>query len=238
MPKIKAYKGNGLVIPVDEAKIGVAYKCPWTSKTFSTKRSYVTHLSKLRTSRMHARAKSIRLIKLKQDLWNQPDFDSVIEWISLHPEFMISNLGPRVSHIDPSNFSVEITYLKLQYADRVSNSHSCPRGGVTNFNSRSADRIGSPVPNGYPGWQGVIEYKISHDVGFGSDILKSTGIHTGTGGGRGNLSYGYDVKFFESDWPKIGDSFRQKKVFSTLAELSSNEWSEYIYGKPRYFTKW
>lgn len=87
--------------------------------------------------------------------------------------------------------------LGLNFDMVVSNSHSCPRGGVTNF-------IGDPTrPRHYAGWRGQIELVVNEWDGSSSDLLKEIDIHSGSGGGgmkHHKLHLSYDVKLFFSDW--------------------------------------
>lgn len=207
MPAIKVYKANGKMVPVSEAKVAKAYQCPWTDKVFATKAAYRKHLSELRENRMHKRAReNIRNRKL-DDLINQTSFEDIVNWIETNPEFFFDSVikfghsgwANRRAHLR-EDFWIKITYLDLHWSDSVSNSHSCPRDGVTCWSSHEAK---DGRPRGYPGWHGRIEFQVSHDLGFGSDVFRSTGIHTGTGGGGGNNCFGYDVKFFASDWPGV-----------------------------------
>lgn len=89
MPAIQVYKSGATMIPVDNAKKAKAYICPWTGDLYATKRSYVSHLKRLRTDRMHRRARQLRHQRRLEDMWNQPDFDSVVRWIHLHPEVFL-----------------------------------------------------------------------------------------------------------------------------------------------------
>jgi hypothetical protein len=203
MPVIPVYKHRGTIIPVQNARKAQAYQCPWTGKIVATKRAYVKHLQQLRTTRMHSRAKQIRWQRLGEDLWNQTSFENIVQWVELHPEWFLDNAKNRGFHNERdrfdqirSEFSIRITYLDLKWSNNISNSHSCPRTGVTNW-MRSNDK-----PLGYPGWTGRIEYVISHELpGFG-DLFRGIGINTGTGGGDGT-KYGYDVRFFADDWPGL-----------------------------------
>jgi len=233
MPKIKAYKGNGAIIPIDDAKLGTAYRCPWTGKVFSAKKSYVSHLKVLRENRMHSAIRARIRQRVFEDLISQGDFNRIIQWVETHPEFFFDRaVGSRLNakkYIEEvrDKFWIKITYLDVRWNDSVSNSHNCPRGGVTCWSSREAE---DGRPRGYPGWHGKIEFQLSHDLGFGSDVFRGLGIHTGTGGGTSDNRYGYDVKFFQSDWPGL-EKFR---MVSMLRDDSS---SEFKYGKPHYF-KW
>lgn len=232
MPAIKVYKANGKMVPVSEAKVAKAYQCPWTDKVFATKAAYRKHLSELRENRMHKRAReNIRNRKL-DDLINQTSFEDIVNWIETNPEFFFdgvikfghSGWATRRAHLR-EDFWIKITYLDLRWSDSVSNSHSCPRGGVTCWSSHEAK---DGRPRGYPGWHGRIEFQISHDLGFGSDVFRSTGIHTGTGGGGGNNCFGFDVKFFASDWPGV----RGVAIGNKLANIVQ---PSVKIGAPKYF---
>ena len=69
MPAIQVYKSKekGVMVPVQEAKIAKAYQCPWTGKLYASKKSYVKHLSDLRTSRLHKNARYKLMQKKKED---------------------------------------------------------------------------------------------------------------------------------------------------------------------------
>lgn len=194
------------MIPVADARVAKAYQCPWTKTIYATKKSYVNHLKSLRTKRMHQTARKNRWNRLGENLWNQNSFANIVNWIELHPEWFLDNGAVHTTiHNNPnyekirSNFSLNITHLKLTWSDKVSNSHSCPHTGHTNWCGKKPD-----VPRGYPGWQGQIEFISSHNIpGVISDFFKDTRIHLGSGGSGGNLKYNYEVKFFEADWPGL-----------------------------------
>lgn len=250
MPAIQVYKHKGTMIPVDDAKKSKAYICPWTNELYATKRSYVTHLKRLREDRMHRRAKQLRHQRKLEDLWNQPDFDSVIRWIHLNPEVFWENAKRRGWHSDEprwdkirDTFTVTIEHLSLSYSDTVSNSHSCPRNGVTNWGGDKKLKDGSPAPRGYPGFSGRITYKTSHEpLSFASNIMEGTGINTGTGGGGGNNTFSYDVKFFLDDWPGIANQIKEEKEKyerEKLIDMIKNNYTPYCvpsfnFGKSRW----
>lgn len=210
MPAVQVYKGNGLLIPVANAKIAKAYQCPWTSELYATKRAYVKHLKELRKNRMHKRARKNLWDRKFADFYNQPTIQDIVKWIELNPEFFYDNgiksaWASDVRKYEKENvrekFSFKITYLDLTWNDWLSNSHSAPRGKKTNWSGENRD-----YPRGFPGWGGDIEYVVSHDMGFGSDIVRGLGINTESGGARGSGTehrYGYGVKFFADDWPGL-----------------------------------
>lgn len=208
MPAIKAYKANGLVIPFDEAKLGKAYRCPFTNKVYSTKSAYAKHLRKYRATTIRRNNLKKRWQRKSEDLHNQTSIDNIIQWIEMNPEFFINNL---VLNNVPSyrkyldsiicDFNIAVTSLVLDYSDKVSNSHSAPFGKQTNWGGRKKDE-----PRGYPGWQGDISFTLSHELpSFTSDAFDNTGINLGSGGGSG-IKCRYEVRLFEDDWPGLAKS--------------------------------
>lgn len=220
MPAIQVYKHKGAIIPVEKARVSRGYICPWTEKLFKTKNSYVKHLKTLRRDRMHRSARFKRWHRLAEDLWSQPSFEKIVDWVELHPQWFLEagrrRAFPGDEHLFDqlhADFSIKITYLKLTWKDCLSNSHSCPHNGVTSGWRDDDDR-----PRGYPGWGGRIEYRISHELpGFGSDVTAGTRINTGTGGGSG-LNFGYDVKFFADDWPGLAS----QRILAILADTAAD----------------
>lgn len=236
MSRILAYKGYGNLIPVDDAKIIAAYRCPWTDQVFDDRKEYANHLRSFRTHHIHRKIRANLRQKVFEELTNQPDFDSIIKWIKDNPKFMLDEYLRydrfRVRDKDIpklyDEFCMEITFLDLRYTDCASNSHACPRGGVTNWTRRDRMKDGTPAPTGYPGFEGRIEFKFSHDTGFGTGALRALGIHTGTGGSSGNERYGFGVTFFLSDWSGLEKS----RMVGILKEKPTNL---FHYGQPRYF---
>jgi len=230
MPAIRAYKHKGKIIPVDQAKLGKAYQCPWTGKIVGTKQTYVKHLRELRSSRMHRRARANRWQRLGEDLWDQTSFEKIVAWIELHPEWFLdaAQRGGFYGDRDRydrvrSEFSIRITLLDLSWNNHLSNTHSCPHNGVRNWGREEGK------PTGYPGWRGRIEYELSHELpGFGSDLMNGTRIHTGTGGSINGTNFGFSVEFFADDWPGL-----QKG--QTWKTLQGSDMNQVRLGKPRYF---
>lgn len=205
MGKIKAYKCDGVLVPVKDVKIVNAYQCPWTKRIFGTKASYVNYLVKLRADRTFKRIRNRRQNALFEEFIMQPDLESIVKWIELHPEFFFDRMiahgragwGNRRAKFR-DDFWIKIHSIELTYSHLLSNSHSCPRGGVTCWSSWESK---DGRPRGYPGWGGHIKFQLSHDIS-GSDVFNTRiGINTGTGGGRGGNIYEYDLKMFADDWP-------------------------------------
>lgn len=215
MPAIKIYKGNGAIIPVEQAKIVKGYICPFTKKVFSNKRGYVKHLAVLREDHMHRAARNKKHLRKAQDLWNQPSFEAIIDWCELNSDFFWEKGKRNGWSSDQSRwdsirdkFEFKITKLDLTRSDCVSNSHNCPHNGITNWGGKCLSKDGSPAPRGYPGWHGRIAFQCSPYIsGFTSDVLKYTRIHTGTVARMLEKAGGeYDVIFFDDDWPGLEKS--------------------------------
>jgi hypothetical protein len=130
--------------------------------------------------------------------------------------------------------------LGLRWHDDVSNSHSCPHDGVTNWGGRNKMPDGSDAPVGYPGWQGSIDWIVEWPKEFdgvylGSDLFSRgtfcTGrqrANTGSGSGAGthfNKEFNtwcqrpqYGFSLFASDWPGMARYYEKKKVWEILSD--------------------
>lgn len=233
MPRIKAYKGNRAIIPVDTARVSTAYRCPFTDAIFSTKRQYVSHLKDLRKDKMHAAARKARRRRLRNEFNNQPTFEKVIEWANNHPEFFFDNAAihdpfgrlHKNYAQDRLEFEFEITKLNLRWHPHVSNSHAAPYNGVKNWSGRD-----ETLPTGYPGWQGHISVKMSRIATFSSSVFDGTGINTGGGGGGGSGRYSYNVIFFDDDWPALA---KRRERFSTMNSLGGPAFEYFLYDNGR-----
>lgn len=240
MPAIKVYKHDGDLpglIPVEEAKTAKAYRCPFTGTIIQTKRSYVKHLKSLRQDRMWKKARARKFRLRLEDLWNQPDFESVVKWVTVNSD-VFWQLGLQNGfHTDQTrwkkirdDFQIEITSLKLAWDESVSNTHSFPHNGETNWGGNKPD-----VPRGYPGWRGRIEFRTSHDYpSFSSNLLKGSRIHIGTGGGSDNLTFSYDVKLFDADWPVLSKRYQEQEDSYEREHLIDMIKNQYIpYRRPQ-----
>jgi uncharacterized C2H2 Zn-finger protein len=214
MPIVKAYAGNNSVVAVDTAKIIDAYRCPWTKEVFQYKSDYTKHLRYVRHN-IHAKIRKqindAKLIELSLQL----SFENIISWIETNRAFFFNRLAAQDQRVKPDDyekFYIKITKLVITRYDHISNSHYCPRGGVSNWTRSARLPNGDPAPTGYPGWQGDIDYKIAKLPGLASDAFRGIGIHTGSGGARGGNVFSYDVRLFDDDWPGV----------ATLAKLSGN----------------
>jgi hypothetical protein len=205
MPAIKVYKTKGTMIPIDEAKVAKAYQCPWTSKLYATKKSYVKHLANLRENRIRVQIRQKAHQKKMEEWWNQPTFEDIVKWVEMNPEFFWQrgrNSGYYKQEWDDirDDFWIKITYIDARWSGCVSNMHDAPRTGVSNFRKKAGN------PDGYPGWEGRIEFRSSHRIpGFSTDQFRGTGINTGTGSGISDNRYGYSLRMFADDWPGLAN---------------------------------
>lgn len=154
----------------------------------------------------------------------------------------------RVNHKLKNGCKVTGMQLTLAWYDRVSNGRSAPVGKPTNFSGRSH------LPISYPGWSGRawIRYNKNCSDGWGgSDPIRGTGLHTGTGGfgtydgpwsplirsifdarlietislkqynDLEQICYSWDCRVFADDFPEILDLFETDRLFDTIAKGNS-----------------
>lgn len=211
-----------------------AYKSDADGKLFEDKKKYQLHLRKLASARLaekkvaqmeaereqfHIKMGQVKSIaELNQfikDNWNwfwaNGAKDDFYKWSS--------NKG----NAAPFHEYVDVSVVEVYWKENLSNSHSGPRKGVQNFDTRADYNKGKPT--GYPGWQARINIKVKppmskhkkdpymHD-GFGSSYFNDTIINTGSGGGGGKhkneyVSYSYDVKLFAADFPVMYEAVRK-----------------------------
>jgi hypothetical protein len=135
---------------------------------------------------------------------------------------------------------LEFTRFDMRWSDSVSNTHSCPHNGVTNFSQSYNRQQGKNLPEGYPGWTGradwIVAWPREWDGHYlGSDLFSHgtfrTGrqrAHTGTGGG-GGLSFskkyncyvqscGYDFRIYAADWPGLARYYEKQRMWKTLSD--------------------
>lgn len=207
MPKISLYKGiDGTVVPVNGTTVITGYKCPWTKKIYKTKKSYLNHLKTLRKNIIQKNKREKIYNKKKNELFNKYSFDEIIEWIHINPDFLLHNIRNLVHNYDSirDDFIIEITKLDIRWSECVENTHDCPKGGVRNFEKLSH------IPQGYPGWEGTIEFVIFPNIGNGFGILRGIRIFTGDGSAQaqtnnntGKTVYNCSIKMFSDDWPNL-----------------------------------
>lgn len=200
-----------------------AWLCTRTNHLFRTEREYKSHMrSMARDSLQRKKAKQYieQHVKMIQEL---PDIVDIVREL---PRILVSYLTvAKGFKFEESPEELFTFNLELQFSDSVSNTHSCPRGGVTNWGGNKKD-----APRGYPGWKGRIQYrthksfcKVSNDYRKGirsTDLLKLFGIHTGAGSGNkaedGAMVHGYQVELFGTDFPLPYEKVMKKRMMDTI----------------------
>ncbi len=191
-----------------------ARKCPFTGAIFEEKdrKKYIKHPRTLR--------KNMRAAREKENLKNTWKEWLLVEKLKITrpeqiPEWFLKNQKKIMdacnavdgahrwfnSEFVPADEFTRLEFSGMNFSRYVSNSHSCPEGGMLNW-SGDADK-----PKGYIGWTtyvtGTLNRPIKHDSEYPySGALRLIGLHTGSGGG-GNKNFGYDLKIFLDDWPGL-----------------------------------
>lgn len=237
-----------------------AYKSEADGKIFEDKAKYQAHLRKLARHRLAQR--KLQIAESEKDaVWAElyEREQSIDDWMQMVIDnqhlfwseaangdpFDWERVGKKIGRgKNAGNLPIpqvlKITH-GLHWSDSVSNSHSCPHDGQTNWGGHRSEE---GVPNGYPGWQGQIEWLVEWPKEFdgiylGSDLFSKGTFrsgrqraHTGTGGGAGghfNKEFNtwcqrpqYDFKIFASDWPGLA-RYREKHVM--WKTLSNKEYA-------------
>ncbi len=219
------------------------WKCDEDGKIFEDKKKYQNHLRKL--ARVRRTRRQLEINEALQDaVWNElyEREQSIHEWADMVVEKQ-DLFWAEAAKGDPYDWAIVgktrkgvvcpvprllgFTQFSLRWSDEVSNSHSCPIGGVENF-MRHEDK-----PKGYPGWTGRAEWMVAWPKEWdgyylGGDLFAAgtfrTGrqrAHTGTGGGGGMrwnedhkchvMTHGYEFKIYAADWPGLA-RYREKRV--------------------------
>lgn len=188
------------------------YKCPWTASLFkmSERDEYIEHLRTVRKKNSENRRMS-RVRKefdewLYQEKLKIVDVNQIESWIFENQEKLIEGMVSINNTTNLESFYLgdrikELKITRLRHSSRVSNTHSCPKSGITNF------RCLPDKPMGYPGWRGRIDGSLLRDKKNNSHypitvLLNHIGLCTGSGGG-GNINWGFELKIFADDWPGL-----------------------------------
>lgn len=210
-----------------------AYKSDLDGKLFDDKTKYISHLRKLAANRMHEKRleklESQRVLFLEK-MGQVKDLLELNQFIKDNWKWFWSNGAAhearwkwKKSGKPEFHEYVDIAIRQLSWQEEVSNSHSCPRGGVENFDTRADYNKGKPT--GYPGWRGRIIIKVLPPTykyhgkeyigdGWGSSYFKNTTIHTGSGGGGNGKNckeYSYAVTLWAADFPVMYETVRREQ---------------------------
>lgn len=209
----------------------LVWKCDETGKLFEDKVKYQSHLRKLARERNAKRKLTIK--EAEADAWWAQAYEremTIQEW----KQFVIDNQNrfwAEAAKTDPWDWKsvgkshrkvicpvpdlLEFTTFDVRWSPTVSNSHSRPHNGVTNWGGKDN------APRSYPGWQGRVEWIVRwpkewDGVYLGSNLFRDghntrTRAYSGTGGGGGMRysekygchvqSFGYDFRMYAADWP-------------------------------------
>lgn len=230
-----------------------AYKSEADGKIFEDKAKYQNHLRKLARVRRERRRLDIAQ-SLKDRIWNElyECEQSIEQWrdmVIANQDLFWAEAADGDKHdwgivgrtrrgvTCPIPRLLEFTTFNLRWNDSVSNSHSCPHNGVTNWSpSWNKDKT---VPTGYPGWQGRADWIVAWPQEWdghylGSDLFSHGTFqsgrqraHTGTGGGGGMrfsekhgchvMSCGYELRIYAADWPGMARYCEKRRVWNTLS---------------------
>ena len=229
-----------------------AYKSEADGKIFEDKSKYQAHLRKLARHRLAQRRLQVAESE-KDAVWAElyQREQSIDDWMQMvidnqhlfWAEAAAGNpqdwncVGKKWGRgknavVVPVPKVLKITH-SMRWSDSVSNSHSCPHDGMTNWGGREKMKDGSPAPSGYPGWTGRVEWIVAwpqelEHMYLGSELFSRgtfrTGrqrAHTGTGsGGGGHMSKefntwvqrpAYDFRIYASDWPGL-TRYHEKRI--------------------------
>ena len=203
-----------------------AYKCPFTKKIFESRSGYRRHLLKLRKTRTEVRIERRtrrqareRVDAMTSKIRSVSELESFI--VKHFNDILLAFYGPKHKYIN----DVKMHWFKFErcyYSDMVSNTHSCPRSGVTNWGGRIEG-----APRGYPGFSGQMKWEVTgpKQADYGRDfnshvevgrVLEYIGVHTGSGcpGWKGDIGF----QVFADDFPGIKEEIagaydEAKKVF-------------------------
>lgn len=211
------------------------WKSDTDGKLFENKEKYVAHLRKLARERLTNR-KILKVQAERADVFAKMGQLRSIEEVQ---QFIIDNWkwfflnGLTINNwknraVDESVHElVSIRLDRMRWSDSISNSHSCPKNGVTNFFQKNN------APTGYPGWAGVLHFSVRPPMytyrkkkyrksGWGSDYFRNTIICTESGGGGGYdeerdlTSFQYSIILWADDFPAMNDMRLKKELMKHL----------------------
>ena len=217
----------------------IAWKCDKTGKIFEDKSKYQKHIRKLAAK---ARIqKKIDAENAANDAW-WSEFRSVersVEDLMLAIVEHQDKFWVEAKNTDPWRWEdvgkkvrkgirmpmPKVTYINLDVKEKnkVSNTHYCPKNGVTNWYCKK------DLPDGYPGFYGQVSWYIEWPQEFsgwypGGDLFEGRNacIYTGSGGGGsmrdGRQSFSHEVHIFFDDWPGLKAFYEKKKMMEILTK--------------------
>ena len=212
-----------------------ARKCPKTGKLFESDKAYRIHIIGLRKHLNEKRPGKIRrrecILRRKRLITDiRGELDAVREINELE-SYVKNNFGrimtayngggEPIIHTLLKDLKLEEFELRIHFSENVSNTHSKPRNGVSNWGGRDPD-----APRGYPGFSGHVSYALNFnpekspkkdnlclDANRG---LGWAGINCCGGGGRGDNKYEYGVNIYLSDFDGLQKLYFKDKLAGRL----------------------
>jgi hypothetical protein len=184
-----------------------AYKCENTGAIFEHYKDYAAHRKRYLAEQAKRAAQQARIKGADAAFENlrltAVDFDTIAAWVVDNQQTLIDrynaqrNGQPRKLRKNEKPFAItSVVFDNMRRDSHISNSHNAPLGQLTNWGRSFSDR-----PTSYPGHRGTI--RICYEGEFSgsiTDLLKGTGICTGSGGGgAGKLNY--ETILWADDWP-------------------------------------
>jgi hypothetical protein len=211
----------------------LVWKSDSDGKLFEDKTKYAKHLRKLAAARADERKVAKVEASREQFLIDMGNTVTSIEhleqFIKDNWKWFAANGAASASWRKPANTEHKLVGIEItaQWRNSVSNSHRCPRGGVTNWSPSMNRGNGLNLPEGYPGWAGVIKFSVDagssdHKVprkycGFGSDYFDRTIVNTGSGGSGNGYTYSYSLELFAADFPAMMNARERTKVWNKIS---------------------
>ena len=221
-----------------------AYKSDHDGKLFEDKTKYIKHLRSLAAKNLHQkRLKKMapERVKVLELMGQVRSIDELNQFIKDNWKWFWANGAKHESWRAAENPGVheyvDVSISNVRWCEKLRNSHSAPRGGVQNFDTKSPYNQGRPT--GYPGWKGRLVIKVRPpmrkyrgkpcmDDGWGSSYFSYTIIHTGSGGGGTGdncKSYEYDVTLWAADFPVMYDIVRRTQYVHEENERRQKAWN-------------
>lgn len=198
----------------------LVWKADEDGKLFEDHTKYLSHLRFL--SRARAEVRKQLKIKLEHEQYcaQMGQSSSIPELIAF-----ISNNWSR----HEKNSSLLKMHMEVRWQDRISNTHSCPRGGMTNF------RCDQQLPLGYAGWLGRLRYTVNYKKSDIGTLFREFPIYTGSGGGSNyiknddgttTVSYGYEMILWADDYPELFSEHEKSVNWVKLGGAYNNAYLE------------
>jgi hypothetical protein len=202
------------------------YKCRFTGTLFELgqKKEYIKHLKELRKNMKADR--EYQRIRNTFDKWLAEEKEKIVHvdmiapWLLKNQQYLMKSCNAMDCHawLSDNFFPATDEFTKIEmtarYSPSVSNTHSCPHNGVTNWGGRVKG-----APTGYPGFKinvsGTLKRAKKHMSAYPySAIFKLVRIHA-TAGGGGNENWSYCGEIFLADWPGLGQQLLADKLRGT-----------------------